>query len=155
MFFSCEKDDICGENTPTTPQLIIEFYNNANPEELKDLSSVLVYGFNDQNEIVAFQNVGINSSTSVKIPLRSDSNITKIGFHKSFDVDNPTSGNLDVINFSYNPNQVYVSRACGFKTVYEELSTNLEVDSDNWVLGTEIVNSIVENENEAHVKIYH
>jgi hypothetical protein len=29
-FSSCEKDDICDANTPTTPQLVIEFYDAVN-----------------------------------------------------------------------------------------------------------------------------
>jgi len=34
-FWNCEKDDICAETTPTTPKLVIEFYDNANPTVLK------------------------------------------------------------------------------------------------------------------------
>mgnify|MGYP006353373257 FL=1 len=30
-FSSCEKDDICDANTPTTPRLVIGFYDFLNP----------------------------------------------------------------------------------------------------------------------------
>lgn len=27
---SCEKDDICAQTTPTTPNMVVKFYNNDN-----------------------------------------------------------------------------------------------------------------------------
>ena len=32
----CEKDDICDANTPTTPRLIISFYDYNNPTVKKE-----------------------------------------------------------------------------------------------------------------------
>ena len=43
-FISCERDDICAESTATTPQLIIEFYDASNPDDLKSVPRLTVYG---------------------------------------------------------------------------------------------------------------
>ena len=46
-FWNCEKDDICAETTPTTPRVVIEFYDAANPTVLKSVTNlgVLAPGF--------------------------------------------------------------------------------------------------------------
>lgn len=152
---SCEKDDICGENTATTPLLVIEFYDALNTTETKNLSNTIIYGLNDQNEIVPFNNLGISNGSSISIPLRTDSDITRVGFHMDYDANDLQAGNLDLIDFLYTPDQVYVSRACGYKTVYNELSVSLIADSNNWIQNIEILKDTIENEIEAHVKIYH
>ena len=41
---SCEKDDICDANTPTTPRLVITFYDNAAPTTLKTVTNLKVVG---------------------------------------------------------------------------------------------------------------
>ena len=47
FFSSCEKDDICDTNTPTTPKIVIEFYDVANPTTLKNVTNlgVIAPGF--------------------------------------------------------------------------------------------------------------
>ena len=40
-FSSCEKDDICDANTPTTPRLIIDFYDATNPTALKNVINLI------------------------------------------------------------------------------------------------------------------
>ena len=39
----CESDDICPETTPTTPRIIITFYDINNPDEKKTVESLAVY----------------------------------------------------------------------------------------------------------------
>ncbi len=43
-FSSCEKDDICDPNTPTTPRLIISFYSVIEPSLLKPVSNLFILG---------------------------------------------------------------------------------------------------------------
>lgn len=159
ILFTCEKDDICAEGSAITPQLIVTFYNETNPTEKKNVTDLYVFGFDDDNQAVLFQSSTITTTDSIAFPLRTDVNITKIGFFvdAELDTDNNiiTSDNQDVIDFNYTRNDVYVSRACGFKATYLDLVPNLEGDTDNWILNIETVNQNVENELEAHVKIYH
>jgi hypothetical protein len=44
LFSSCEKDDICDPNTPTTPRLIIDFYNIEDPTKTKNVTDLAIVG---------------------------------------------------------------------------------------------------------------
>lgn len=154
---NCEKDDICSAETGTTPKLILRFYDISDEDETKQVPNLLVYGINDSSEIVLFDHIGtaaINRD-SVAIPLRTDGNATRFVLHRDFEGDDFNTGNFDVITTNYIGEDVYVSRACGYKTIYNALALDLEPDSDNWVINSEIINTTVENETTAHVKIYH
>lgn len=156
--FTCEKDDICEEGAAITPRLILTFYDETDPTEKKNVNDLFVFGFDDDNQIVLFQSSTITTTDSIAFPLRTDVNITRIGFFidaEEDDNNNIISNNQDIIDFNYTRNDVYVSRACGFKATYLDLAPTLEGDSDNWILNIETVNQNVENELEAHVKIYH
>ncbi|MCB0432970.1 MAG: hypothetical protein KDD18_08165, partial [Mangrovimonas sp.] len=71
--------------------------------------------------------------------------------------DDYVTGNEDIITITYNPEQVYVSRACGYKTIYKNVVVSVTNDGDNWIQLIQSVDDIqtVENEREAHFKIYH
>lgn len=151
----CEKDDICSEDTTTTPQLIIRFYDAATPEETKAVSSLFVYGVNDVDETVFFKNLTISSTDSITVPLRVDTNMTKLVFHKDLaDISDLLVGNPDNVDITYTREDVYVSRACGYKAIYTNLNAIETPDGDNWISSIAIENN-VENETSAHVKIYH
>lgn len=136
-FFSCEVDDICLE--PTTPQLIIRFYDVANPTVKKSVTNLNVW-VSDKDSII------INKATdSIAIPLKTDSDITTYKF---------SSSNLvDEVSFSYQRNAVFVSRSCGYKFIFLDLkssSTTL-----NWIKQLIIINPTIENEKTAHINILH
>lgn len=165
MLFTCEKDDICEVGAAITPQLIVTFYDSTNPSEKKDVDGLLVFGVNDNNEPVLLNSSVVSTTDSIAFPLRTETDITKIVFHKNYSVDNngtpdDTSddivlGNQDVIDFNYMRNEIYVSRACGFKMNFNDLNPVLQSDSNNWIINTETSNTTIDNETEAHVKIYH
>jgi hypothetical protein len=157
VFMTCEKDDICSAETATTPKLILRFYDISDQEETKAVPNLLVYGLNNFNEIVLFDHIGLAAANtdSIAIPLRTDDNLTRFVLHRDFEGDDFETGNIDVITANYEREEVYVSRACGFKTIYNNLTLNLETDTDNWVINSEILNTTVENEITAHVKIFH
>ena len=165
---SCEKDDICSETTPTTPKLILRFFDIASQDDTKNVTSIGVTSRNLDNE--EFIITGLNGVTtdSIAVPLRilpTDENVTRFTFYKEFAVDdNGTpgdttddiySGNPDVITFAYKREDIYVSRACGFKTIFKELILTVEQDGDNWIINSDILNATIENETSAHVKIFH
>ena len=50
---------------------------------------------------------------------------------------------------------VFISRACGFITNYSLLSILNDNYAGTWITESEIVNPVVTNENQAHVKILH
>ncbi len=133
---SCQKDDFCID--PVTPNLIIRFYDNNNPDEYKAVSGLTVWA--DEREEI-YSNV---STDSIAIPLDPSENFTI--YHLS------SSNSDDTITIDYLRNEIFVSRSCGYKYNFSEL--DLENVSNNWIISTEITNETVENETE-HIKILH
>lgn len=166
---SCEKDDICPESTPTTPKLILRFYDISNQDDTKNVTSFGVTSLDENGETFVLSGFNGVTTDSISLPLRIQTtaeNFTRFTFYKDFAVDDngtpndPSddifSGNPDVITFAYKREDVFVSRACGFKTIFKELILTVELDGDNWIINSEILNnSTVENEISAHVKIFH
>lgn len=153
---SCERDDICAESTATTPNAIIEFYDIANQETLKAVTSLYAIGEGQSDPLSDVNGV---STSSIAIPLRTDANSTTYTFYKDYDVDDMgvISGNPDIITITYEPDEIYVSRACGFKTIFRNFTITVEDDGDNWILSLENLteNLTIEDENQAHIAITH
>ena len=70
-------------------------------------------------------------------------------------MDGVESGNRDTIKITYNTENVYVSRACGYKTNFEILTFSIAEDSDQWMRNSDIIIYDITNENEIHVEIFH
>jgi len=161
---SCEADDICPESTPTTPSLIIEAYDTVNTENKKNISNLLVAGVDNDYVLPGY---GIVSASKIVLPLKTDANTTQFVFIKDAAVNNngtpddtsddTITGNQDVISINYTREEVYVSRACGYKTIYKNVTVTIEPDADNWIKSVIPVNEnqTVEDETETHFNIYH
>ncbi len=189
LLSDCERDDICSEFTPTTPRLLIEFYDIANQEELKFAPQLSVYGndpafdppTNEDNSSAILRepfetsrvfNVSVNE---VKPPLIVGPEVgpdgepvtttTSYAFERRTDLrldnDDETSSNVDIVNFTYVTEYVYVSRACGYKSIFKNLRVEIVDDGDNWILGFRFPdnnitdNIIVENEDATHIDLLH
>ena len=158
---SCERDDICAESTATTPHLIIRFYNIDDQEQTKQVRLLTVNGLDDQGNPMGDIITSI-STDSIVLPLRvqGEGIVTTSRFalkrDSDFDTDSndTTSSNTDVIEVSYTPEFVYVSRACGYKSIFTNVQNTLILDSDNWIFGYKIINPTVDNENAAHIILY-
>ena len=48
-----------------------------------------------------------------------------------------------------------MSRACGYKAVFNDLSISVIDDGDNWALANSILTTTIENEAAVHVYIFH
>ena len=59
---------------------------------------------------------------------------------------------IDEVTISYTRSDEFVSRSCGYKTIFDNLSITT---TSNWILDSEIINSTVNNETSAHLYIYH
>ena len=66
-----------------------------------------------------------------------------------------TDGNTDSITFTYQRDNIYINRACAFKTIYKNLITQLEIEENNWINEIEVNTLIIENEENTHVTIFH
>lgn len=151
FFSSCEKDDICDANTPTTPKVVIEFYDVANPSTLKNVTNlgVIAPGFTNGFEFTA--------TSKIKVPLKTFEDTSILHFIQNGSMDPTSDDNLDEITFNYSRKTVFVSRACGFKTLFTLNTTNpitVTPDSNNWIQSVIVSQPNIENEDETHIKIY-
>jgi hypothetical protein len=134
---NCEKDDICIETT--TPKLIVVFYNNEIPDAKKVVASLTVSVDGKEN---VYENKSLDS---IAIPLDLTQNSTLYKFK---------SGTItDSILFTYDRKDVFVSRSCGYKTIFENLQ--IASRSSNWIKNDIIKNTTIDNETAAHLTIFH
>ena len=72
-------------------------------------------------------------------------------------MDGVIDGNEDIITINYSTEQVYVSRACGYKTIFKNVTLTINNDGDNWIQSKESINDnqSVEDEKAAHFKLFH
>ncbi|HEY0045764.1 MAG TPA: DUF6452 family protein [Flavobacterium sp.] len=149
-FSSCEKDDICAETTATTPRLIVTFYDVNNPSVEKNVTSLEVTGEGMIDSLQVF-----NSVSSIEIPLSiAEDSVTYI-----FELNsNNANINQDLLKLNYTRTNVYVSRACGYKTIFAlDPETPFELTDNNdglWIQEVAVVQPNIENEDETHVSIY-
>jgi len=107
LFSACEKDDICAPGTPTTPRLIIEFYNNENPAILRNVTDLRVKN-PSQDNFMSFTN-----TSKIEIPLKTFEDVTILEFTLNANATD-VSNNTDLVEINYTRQAIYVSRACGF-----------------------------------------
>ena len=64
-----------------------------------------------------------------------------------------TENTVNQFTVNYTPNEEYVSRSCGFKIIFNEVTFT----SDNtWITDfTPETLTTIDNQNEAHVQIFH
>ncbi|MFM9826906.1 DUF6452 family protein [Flavobacterium sp.] len=152
-FSGCEKDDICDANTSTTPRLVIEFYDINNPSVLKTVTDLDVIGVGMTEALISS-----NTKSTISIPLKTTENTTSYRF--ILNSGTPSLLNDDIIRFDYTHENVYVSRACGYKTIFTLDPINPFTHTDAtladglWMKQIIITENNIDNENETHVKIY-
>lgn len=164
--YSCEKDDLCPESTPTTPKLIIDLNDNIDPDEPKNVFDLRIQGVGNDNVLPGY-NI-ISATKQIILPLRTDANTTSYKLHIDYALnDNGTpedtsddfvEGNEDIIQITYTTEEIYVSRACGYKTVFRNVTLLLDPnDNDRWIINKEslIENQSVEDETTTHFILYH
>ena len=141
---SCEKDDFCID--PITPNMIIRFYDATNTSNTKSVSNLSV---NPEGLDVIYSNESLDS---ILIPLDVTSNQIIYNFSKG--------NNQDIITIDYDVEEVFVSRSCGFKAIFNNVTVTSDV-SNNWIIGlTETLENTItiptiENESAAHLQIFH
>lgn len=161
---SCERDDICPESTPTTPRLVIDLYDFSNQESRKNAFNLVVSGVDNDDALPGYVLV---TADDLILPLRTDQNSTSYRVHKDYTIDDNDTpddpdddiigGNQDVITINYTREVVYVSRACGYRTIFDNVEITILDDGDNWLLSrTNLTNNEpIENENATHFNIFH
>lgn len=147
---SCERDDLCPEGTPVTPQLVIEFFDADNPTELLAPRNL---GIIEEGAETGFAVTG----TTIFVPLRTNVDQTRFLFVlNSSDANDNNPENIDQLILDYNRTEDFISKACGFRVSYSNLQEQIFAGDDGfWIENIEVVNPIIENENETHIRIFH
>ncbi len=150
MLTFCEKDDICDANTATTPRLILRFFDINNPTEPKNVTNLAVIGEGLENPISTF------NGNKIELPLRTDADLTAYRFILNSTDQN--TDNEDRISFNYARNDVFVSRACGYKTLFvldDVLPFELDPVTDGaWIQNITVEQPSIQTEDETHLNIY-
>jgi hypothetical protein len=148
----CEKDDICVDGD--TPLLIIRFFDADNPESAKSVNRLRVLGLDRDEAVDTFSDR--STLDSIAIPLRpGESETTFIMILDSEDEDDMEIGNPDTVRFDYQSRELFISRACGFIAQYDDLESELQTGSENWIQNIEVELSSVQNLDSTHVSIFH
>ena len=100
-----------------------------------------------------------NGVSKIYLPLKNTEDMTRYSL-----ILNSTSttgtDNEDFLQFDYTRQNVFVSRACGYKTIYELNSPNGVTLTDTatpdllWIRNISVQTTNIETENEVHIKIY-
>lgn len=163
---TCERDDICPEDVPTTPRLILEFFDVSNQENNKNVPNLRVQGVGNDEALSDF--TGSSAVSEVELPLKTDESSTSFSFRRDYAIDDNgtpgdtsddfVTGNEDIITINYITENVYVSRACGYKTIYKTVNIQFDLDDmDRWIVLAQPLNDnqSIEDETTTHFNFFH
>ena len=163
-FSSCEKDDICTDDT--TPRLVLEFYDISNPANLRNVVNLKVKAEGAADFIVfntslpeTDTNRYLFNGNKLELPLKINETSTKYSLILN-STGTVIAPNEDFLEFNYTPQNIYVSRACGYKTIFElnatpngVVLTDAATPDTFWIQDINILTTNIEIENETHIKI--
>ena len=141
---ACEPDDICLEGTTGSPNLIVVFYDKNQTDTKKSVTDLQIKGLDMETLLYD------STTDSISLPIKTISNST------SFSLIATQNGNIleDIITFNYDPEDQFISRACGYKTRFNNLTFSTS-NTLNWIDFIEIINYSISDTNNTHVKILH
>lgn len=150
---ACEKDEICLEEI--TPKLILRFYDQNDPDEFKSVRNIKI---NIEGIEGDYTDTSISTVTdSIAVPIKVSANITRFILTLPGDDSQGIEENRDTLSLIYLQEDIFISRSCGYKTIFHEGEITLTEDGNNWIKLLEQREDPLEitDENKAHVKIYH
>ena len=149
MLSSCERDEICID--PITPKLSIVFYDVEDVETPKPINDLAIKILDIDGEDV---DLDPTSSDSINIPLNIYALQTTIVL--TTNSKDPNLINEDTLRIGYEPEDVFVGRSCGYKSVFKNVTIDTNFDDDNkWLRSLTEIQTEILNETTAHVKILH
>lgn len=151
---SCEKDDICAEDTPTTPGLVVEFYNN-DTDTVRTVTDFVYWSEGREKDT-------LKTGTKIILPLRTDSDEVTWSLQYNSTIAGIKKTNTDLFTVKYTRVNTFVSRACGYKTTFTLIpeatgSPNplIEPGTDGpFIERYDVETTNIEYQDEAHVKLY-
>ena len=133
--------------------MVIRFYDVDDPEEFKNVQNLVVRGIDDMGEARedSIPNIALDS---IVLPLRPMETSTGFTFKRAASINDI---NKDTITFTYDPTEIFTSRACGYIVNYDNLQAVLTgtFQDSLWIKGITVDSTFIENSAAAHVKIFH
>ena len=147
FYNSCEKDDICLSDTPSSPRLIVRMVDKDDPTLYKLANDLLI-------KVVDNDSINIKSSDSIILNLNPYKNYTQFEFILNQGSENE---NIDTLQINYSLNNIYIDRACGYKTsfIFNSNALTLINEKNNWIESYLILKDTIINEEQAHMAILH
>jgi hypothetical protein len=149
LISSCEKDDICLIETPSTPRLIVRLFDKDNRQNFKAADSISIYGVGQEQALVTL------TTDSLVLPLKTQAAFTQYAFLLKASTASTTVG--DTLQFNYKRYDDYLNRSCGYRANFI-LDNNLisyPTAAHIWIESFEILIDTVSNEQQTHLAIYH
>jgi len=146
---ACEKDDLCDGGESETPNVIINLFDRLNSETPKPAVKIALFTDNAKDSIF-FKN-----QSKIEIPLKITGNET-VWNVMLYDLNetNDTITKVDQIRFTYNPEALYVSKACGYKTIFHNFNATIPTNL-NWIQSIYKLTSDVSNQDNAHIQLFY
>lgn len=140
-FISCDIDDICVE--PTTPNLVLRFYDATSTTTLKTTDSLYIWA--EGRDTLFFNQV----LDSVAIPLDVSNTTTVYNLSKGTLL-------LNQLTVDYLPEDEFVSRSCGFRVIFNDVDLSVDNPANSWISSITPDNiTTINNQNSAHVQVFH
>ncbi|HLS12668.1 MAG TPA: DUF6452 family protein [Flavobacteriaceae bacterium] len=148
IYAACTADDICSEETQTTPKMVISFADHMISGVAKPLNHLKIR--NIEYDTIVWD----APADTISIPLSTEMNRSTY----AFTIVKEEIPYTNIYQFDYNREEIYVSRACGYKMRYTNLMAEDISNTDSiptWAKFITILNPIVEDEKSAHITILH
>lgn len=149
---SCEKDDICDPNTLTTPRLVVEFFDYNASDQLKPVTDLQITS-SASNDTLNYTGV-----SKIYLPLHTGQDQVRYQFKLNANSTNPGFVFTDQLAINYQRELQYVSRGCGYKSVFSFANTGavqiVADDDTDWLRSATVVQYAINNENETHLRLY-
>ena len=149
LMSSCEKDDICLIETPSTPRLIIRLFDKDNRLDSKAADSITIYGIGQERALVTL------ATDSLVLPLKTQAAFTQYAFLLKTSTVSNTVG--DTLQLNYSRYDEYLNRSCGYRAnfILDDNLISYPAAAPNWIESFEILIDTVSNEQQTHLAIYH
>jgi hypothetical protein len=145
---SCEKDDFCLKN-PVTPKLVLRFYDDENRELTKKAKLLTVWVI-DKDTLDGYAST---STDSIAIPINTLATETTYQLKVNNEDGAKADNEITTFTIKYTPEEVYVSRSCGYQVIFNDVTFSSD---NNWIVDfTPETLTTIDNQNTAHVQIYH
>lgn len=152
VFLACEKDDICAGGESVTPNIVIDLYDQIEPENLKQAVKIaaVANGFTDT--------LFFERTSKIELPLQINTNATDWNLTLyELTPTNDTIFKKDELKFTYTTEALYVSKACGYKTIFHEFNAvkSPNTTNDSWIKSIHKVTNEITTNNNAHIQLYY